>query len=98
MADKNGLLTRISGQLNDPVQVIDTFPLPVCVLTRDRRDRCFPTEANFGYCAAKEMHYYGFKLGLRISRLWMMQFLPTRPRYSKYRCLAWWIPRHISSR
>jgi hypothetical protein len=69
-------LTRISGQL------IDTFPLPVCVLTRARRDRCFPTEADFGYCAAKEMHYYGFKLGLRISRLGMItyyQLLPARP-------------------
>lgn len=69
-------LTKISGQLDDPVQVIDTFPLPVCVRTRARRDRCFPTEADFGYCAAKDMHYYGFKLGLRISRLGMITHYP----------------------
>ncbi|MCW5199741.1 IS982 family transposase, partial [Desulfobulbus sp. F1] len=69
-------LTRISGQLNDPVQAIDIFPLPVCVFTRARRDRCFPAEADFGYCAAKEMHYYGFKLGLRISRLGMITQYP----------------------
>ena len=71
----------ISGEINDPVQSIDTLPLPVCVLTRARRERCFPGEADFGYCAAKDMHYYGFKLGLRISQLGMIiqfHFLPTR--------------------
>src|SRR4051794_40214106 len=32
-------LTIVSGQADDPVQVIDTLPLPVCVLTRAPRDR-----------------------------------------------------------
>ena len=54
-------LVTVSGQVNDPVQVIDTLPLLVCVLTRARRDRCFDFEADFGYCAAKDMHYYGSK-------------------------------------
>lgn len=52
----------------DPVQAIDTMPLPVCGYTRARRDRCFTGEADYGFCAAKEERYYGFKLGLRISR------------------------------
>jgi hypothetical protein len=69
-------LVVMSGQANDPVQVIDTLPLPVCVRTRARRDRCFKTEADFGYCAAKDMHYYGFKLGLRISQLGMITHYP----------------------
>ena len=75
-------LTVISGEINDPVQSIDTLPLPVCVLTRARRERCFPGEADFGYCAAKDMHCYGFKLGLRISQLGMIiqyHLLPARP-------------------
>ena len=75
-------LTAVSGEMNDPVQVIDTIPLPVCVITRAGRDRCFPGEADFGYCAAKDMNYYGFKLGLRISRLGMIThhcLLPARP-------------------
>ncbi|HET8689040.1 MAG TPA: IS982 family transposase [Methanosarcina sp.] len=72
-------ITMIAGQLNDPVQIIDTIPLPVCVRTRARRDRCFSTEADFGYCAAKEMHYYGFKLGLRISQLGMITHYPLLP-------------------
>jgi hypothetical protein len=69
-------LVIVSGQANDPVQVIDTLPLPVCVLTRAMRDHCFKTAADFGYCAAKDMHYYGFKLGLRISRLGMITHYP----------------------
>jgi len=36
-------LVCVSGQFNDPVQVIDTLPMPVCVLTRAMRDRCFKT-------------------------------------------------------
>lgn len=75
-------LTAVSGEINDPVQSIDTLPMPVCVLTRAGRDRCFPGEADFGYCAAKDMHYYGFKLGLRISRLGMIthySLLSARP-------------------
>ena len=69
-------LAYVSGQAQDPVQAIDTFPLPVCVLTRAIRDRCFETQADYGYCAAKDMHYYGFKLGLRISRAGMITHYP----------------------
>lgn len=69
-------LVCLSGQDQDPVQPIDTLPLPVCVYTRAARDRCFPTEADWGYCAAKEMHYYGFKLGLRVSRIGMITHFP----------------------
>jgi hypothetical protein len=75
-------LTIISGQADDPTQVIDTLPLPVCGYTRSRRDRCFKPEADYGYCAAKDLHYYGFKLGLRIARSGMITaypLLPARP-------------------
>ena len=75
-------LTAVSGEINDPVQSVDTVPLPVCVITRAKRDRRFQGEADFGYCAAKDMHYYGFKLGLRISTLGMItnySILPARP-------------------
>lgn len=75
-------LTGVSGQADDPVQPIDTLPLPVCVYTRSKRDRCFKPDAGYGYCAAKDLHYYGFKLGLRISRAGMIThyaLLPARP-------------------
>ncbi|TAH49005.1 MAG: IS982 family transposase [Chloroflexota bacterium] len=68
--------TIVSGQAEDPVQIIDTLPVAVCVYTRSRRDRCFKPAADYGYCAAKEMHYYGFKLGLRISHAGMITHFP----------------------
>lgn len=79
-------LTQISGQAADTVQIIDTLPLPVCTYTRSGRDRCFKPAADYGYCAAKEMKYYGFKLGLRISRAGMIidyPLLPARPHDSQ---------------
>jgi hypothetical protein len=75
-------LTVVSGQAADPVQIIDTLPVPVCGYTRSGRDRCFKPEADYGYCAAKQLHYYGFKLGLRIARSGMIiaaPLLPARP-------------------
>jgi hypothetical protein len=72
-------LTVVSGQATDPVQIIDTLPLPVCVFTRSRRDRCFKPEADYGHCAAKKLTYYGFKLGLRVSRVGMITHFPLLP-------------------
>ncbi len=75
-------LTQVSGQADDPVQVIDTLPLPLCTLTRAPRERCFKPEADYGYCAAKDLHYYGFKLGVRVARSGMIihyPLLPARP-------------------
>lgn len=69
-------LTRVSGQADDPVQVIDTLPLPVCTYTRARCDHCFKPFADYGFCAAKKMHYYGFKLGLRVARSGMILWYP----------------------
>lgn len=71
------LLVRISEQNADPVQSIDTLPLPVCTYTRGGwRDKRFATVAQFGHCAAKKMGYYGFKLGLRIARSGMITNFP----------------------
>lgn len=72
-------LTFVSGQADDPMQPIDTLPLPVCVYTRSRRDHCFKMLADYGFCAAKQMRYYGFKLGLRIARSGMITWYPLLP-------------------
>ena len=62
-------LVQVSCHAADPLQVIDTLPLPVCTYTRGgRRDHCFPGQADAGSCAAKPLPYYGFKLGWRIAR------------------------------
>ncbi len=79
-------LSEVSGQATDEVQIIDTLPLPVCTYTRAARDHCFAGQADYGYCAAKQLHYYGFKLGLRLSRDGMIidySLLPARPHDSQ---------------
>lgn len=68
-----------SGQGHDPVQVIDTLPLPVCGYTRAYRERCFKPHADYGHCAAKDLDYYGFKLGLRVARSGMITSFPLLP-------------------
>lgn len=72
-------LVNESNQASDIIQTTDTLPLPVCVYTRSYRDKCFKPEADYGYCAAKQLDYYGFKLGLRISRLGMITHYPLLP-------------------
>jgi len=72
-------LTHISGQAADPIQIMDTLPLPVCGYTRSSRDRCFKPWADYGHCAAKQLDYYGFKLGLRIARSGMILHFPLFP-------------------
>src|SRR5919108_3479160 len=72
-------LTIVSGQAADPVQIIDTIPLPVCLYTRAPRDRCFKPDADYGHCAAKKLDYYGFKLGLRVARSGMITYFPLLP-------------------
>ena len=41
--------------------VVDGLPMPLCSLRRAPRCRLFRGEAAYGYCAAKDMRYYGFK-------------------------------------
>lgn len=72
-------LTQVSGQAAERVQIIDTLPLPVCGYTRSGRDRCFKPLADYGHCAAKQLDYYGFKLGLRIARCGMITAFPLLP-------------------
>jgi hypothetical protein len=69
-------LTQSRGHAAAPIQPIETLPLPVCVSTRSRRDRCVQPDADSGSCAAKDLHYSGFKLGWRISRLGMITQYP----------------------
>jgi hypothetical protein len=52
----------------DLVQPVDTMPLPVCAKVRAHRDWNFAEVARKTKCAVKEQFYYGFKLGLRVTR------------------------------
>lgn len=69
-------LVQKSEQNKAPLQAIDTLPLPVGGYTRRFRLKSFRGVADVGYCAAKKMTYYGFKVGLRISSLGMITHCP----------------------
>lgn len=45
----------------DDVHITDGVPMPICHLARASRSKLFKGEAAFGFCAAKDEHYYGFK-------------------------------------
>lgn len=45
----------------DDIHLTDGLPMPVCHLARAHRCRLFHGEVAYGYCAAKDEHYYGFK-------------------------------------
>ncbi|BCU05888.1 hypothetical protein Atep_05650 [Allochromatium tepidum] len=46
-------LSRDLGAMDDPVHLVDGFPVPVCVITRARRCVRFSAVADYGHCAAK---------------------------------------------
>ena len=43
------------------ISIIDGFPIPVCGFRRANFSKLFKGKAGFGYCAAKKLHYFGFK-------------------------------------
>jgi hypothetical protein len=45
----------------DDVHITDGVPMPICHLARAGRSKLFKGDAAFGFCAAKDEHYYGFK-------------------------------------
>jgi hypothetical protein len=45
----------------DTIHITDGVPMPICHLARAKRSKLFKGEVAFGYCAAKDEHYYGFK-------------------------------------
>jgi Transposase DDE domain len=44
----------------DMLHMQDGVPIPVMLVARSGRDKCFAGEASWGYCASKDMKYYGF--------------------------------------
>jgi hypothetical protein len=76
-------IVRESGAWRDPVQLIDTVPIPVCHPRRAASRGIFLddllAQPSHGYCAAKDWHYFGFKGGLRLARTGMIIAAPILP-------------------
>lgn len=57
------------GVLGDNVHLIYGVPIPLCYLARVSRCRSFADIATYGYCPAKNMHYYIFHSHVLISSI-----------------------------
>jgi Transposase DDE domain len=58
---KDKLLSLLfAAPRQDSLHMIDGVPIPVMLRARAGRSRSFKEEASYGYCASKDMHYYGF--------------------------------------
>ncbi len=54
-------LAKKLGGLSDQIHLIDGLPIPLCHYQRAKKCRLFAGLASFGYCAAKDEKYYGFR-------------------------------------
>jgi hypothetical protein len=52
------------GVVNPKKLLLDTKPVPVMGYTRSKKRSDFAGSAAYGYCAARQLHYFGYKLVL----------------------------------
>ncbi len=63
----HGVLAQVCGGNNDQIHIVDGLPMRVCSLGHVYKCQSFKDQAYYGYCAAKDEHYYGFKGHIVIS-------------------------------
>lgn len=55
---------RMLGVGQPDYLLLDTKPIPVMGMKRSKRRSDFRGKADYGYCAARQLHYFGYKLVL----------------------------------
>jgi hypothetical protein len=60
-------LAATLGAVEDNIHLIDGLPMRLCCLTYAPRCQSFRGGADYGYCAAKDEHFYGFRVHLHLS-------------------------------
>mgnify|MGYP003394915512 CR=1 FL=1 len=58
---KEAILERMVKDCVPVAYIADGVPVPICHYARASRCKSFKGDAAFGYCAAKDQKYYGFK-------------------------------------
>jgi hypothetical protein len=57
---KNLIRITLVQQLDkDTIHIADDFPIPICTYSKARRCKRLKEHVAFGYCAAKDLHYFG---------------------------------------
>jgi len=75
---KQELFKHITDEFKDVVQVIDSFPIPVCRFVRARFSRLFKDVAAYGKETGNQ-NFYGFRLHAKINSLGMIQRFELAP-------------------
>ncbi len=58
---RQSFLKSLLEDNQQPLRIIDGFPMPICNFRRAHFSKIFKGNADYGYCASKNQHYYGFK-------------------------------------
>ena len=77
------------GAMVDDIHIIDGFPMPICAKTRANRSRLFKGVASWGYCAAKDEHYYGLHGHLLIDFNGVVTGIEVTPANASEREVVW---------
>ena len=90
------LIAQQLGGFDDPIHLVDGLPIPLCHYQRAKNCRLFSGEAGFGYCAAKDEKYYGFRGHLVISLEGVITGFSLTPASGSEREAVWEITNRIS--
>lgn len=77
------------GASSDELHLVDGIPIPLCCFTRAPGCRKFQAEADYGYCAAKDLIYYGFHGHLMISGSGVISGFTLTPANGSERDALW---------
>lgn len=77
------------GSINDPVHIIDGFPIKVSHFKRAKQCQCFKGVATYGYCASKDETYLGFEGHLLVDLRGVIAGFALTPAHESEREVTW---------
>lgn len=86
---KELLMQRLFQSAEDPFQIIDGVPLPLAHNARAYRAKMLKEHSAWGFCAAKDEHYYGLKGHLVINGSGMITAMSVTPANVDERAVLW---------
>ena len=89
---KQTIQQHLLGELKatqDILYMADGFPITLCKFKRARTCKLFKGQADYGYCASKAEHYYGFKGNVVINSWGMITGITTTAAHHDERESLW---------
>lgn len=77
------------GAVADKLHIVDGLPIPLCCFRRAPGCRSFPAQVDYGYCAAKDEVFYGFRGHLLISGAGVITSFTLTPANGNQRAALW---------